>query len=68
MSNQTNSNICEALAEAGGGRVLCTQPRRISATSVAERVALERPPPAEQHDEYNKDLSPKHGHSKGHAV
>ena len=26
----------------GGGRILCTQPRRISATSVAERVCYER--------------------------
>eukprot|EP00931_Biecheleriopsis_adriatica_P121996 TRINITY_DN9702_c0_g1_i1.p1 TRINITY_DN9702_c0_g1~~TRINITY_DN9702_c0_g1_i1.p1 ORF type:complete len:1254 (+),score=338.86 TRINITY_DN9702_c0_g1_i1:241-3762(+) len=41
-TTQLPQMLLEELAEAGGGRILCTQPRRISATSVAERVATER--------------------------
>ena len=51
-SSQVPQYILEAAAESGNGgacSIVCTQPRRIAAISVAERVAEERgePPPGQ---------------------
>lgn len=43
FSERTHDIVVSVYAAAGKGcRILCTQPRRISAVSVAERVAAER--------------------------